>query len=160
MLKYVEGDLFASIKNIPFSEKGGKNIVIAHVVNNQAKMGSGFVIPLMKTFPLLRAKYIDWSLAENRLGQTLFLKYDDGDIANMCAQTLTGKRPLSYNALVHCMEHTARFAKVRGGKIYAPLFGSGLAGGNWEFIEELVRDVWNDIDTTIFYLPGQKPKNL
>lgn len=160
MLKYVEGDLFASVKNLPFSEKGGKNIVIAHVVNNQARMGSGFVIPLMKTFPLLRAKYIEWSLAENRLSQTLFLEYGGIHISNMCAQTLSEQRPLNYSSLVHCMEHTASFARVRGYKVYAPLFGAGLAGGDWAFIKELIDDVWGDIDTTIFYLPGQKPAKI
>ncbi len=160
MLKYIEGDLFASVKNLPFSEKGGKNIVIAHVVNNQSRMGSGFVIPLMKTFSSLRAEYIKWSMEENRLGQTLFLEYDGIHISNMCAQTLGGPRPLNYSSLVHCMEHTANFARVRGSKVYAPLFGAGLAGGNWEFIKALIDDIWGDIDTTIFYLPGQNPKNL
>ncbi len=153
MLNYVEGDLFGAVK-------GQQNIIIAHVVNNQAAMGSGFVIPLMKAFPLLKREYVEWARAENRLGQTLITEQDGLRVSNMCAQILGGERPLHYNKLVHCMEYTGRIATQRGYKIYAPLFGAGLAGGNWEFIEDLVKDVWGDIDTTIFYLPGQKPKNL
>jgi hypothetical protein len=37
--------------------------------------------------------------------------------------------------------------------IYAPKFGSGLAGGNWEFIEELIDEILVDVrDIYIFSL--------
>jgi hypothetical protein len=28
-------------------------------------------------------------------------------------------------------------------EIHAPKFGSGLAGGNWNFISDLIEDIWS-----------------
>ena len=81
----------------------------------------------------------------------------------MVAQTLGGVRPLYYNHLVACMEKVTEC--VLKGKedwpdktirIIAPAFGSNLAGGEWEFIEQLIHDCWIErkIDVTIYYLPG------
>lgn len=54
MIKYVEGDLFEHIKTI------NKRVIIPHVCNSLGKMGSGFVIPLQKHFPLAKELYIKW----------------------------------------------------------------------------------------------------
>jgi hypothetical protein len=35
-------------------------------------------------------------------------------------------------------------------EIHAPKFGSGLAGGNWNFISELINDVWYDLQVYIY----------
>jgi hypothetical protein len=35
-------------------------------------------------------------------------------------------------------------------EIHAPKFGSGLAGGNWNFIENLIEDIWIDIPVYIY----------
>ena len=34
--------------------------------------------------------------------------------------------------------------------IYAPKFGTGHSGGNWRFIEDLIKDTWKDIDVVIY----------
>lgn len=160
-INYIEGDLFANLPN-------DKNVVIAHVCNNKGGWGSGFVIPLAKWNPQTKQEYLDWfNLGDNwdtgaeypttgpfRLGEVQFVKKDNILTANMVAQTLGGVRPLFYNKLVHCMEKVANVAVKRKCEIYAPLFGSGLAGGNWEFIQCLIRDIWlnNDIPVTVFWL--------
>jgi len=41
-------------------------------------------------------------------------------------------------------------------QIHAPLFGSGLAGGNWDFIEELINEIWDGYDITVWQLAGQE----
>jgi hypothetical protein len=66
----------------------------------------------------------------------------------MCAQTLGGYRPLFYNHLAKCMDDLASFITNERdewhdiSEIVCPRFGSGLAGGNAVFIEELIKDCW------------------
>jgi hypothetical protein len=66
-------------------------------------------------------------------------------------------RPLKYPALVAAMQNVARTASdltdlTDGTKveIHAPKFGSGLAGGNWNFICDLITDIW--LDTLNVYI--------
>jgi hypothetical protein len=79
----------------------------------------------------------------------------------MCAQTLGGVRPLSYTHLAICMEEVAYNVKVSVDlkdaeeiEIVCPRFGSALAGGNWEFIKELINDSWvrRGLTVKVFYL--------
>jgi hypothetical protein len=35
-------------------------------------------------------------------------------------------------------------------EIHSPKFGSGLAGGNWNFIEELIKDIWYDCEVFVY----------
>jgi len=86
-------------------------------------------------------------------------------VANMVAQTLGGKRPLYYNHLVRCMTQVATLAGktdlLWAGKtdlhIICPMFGGGLAGGDWRFIHGLIEDTWQReksdlIEVTVYYL--------
>ena len=135
MFRVIKADLFDYVKTV-------KNPCIAHVVNNKRAMGSGFVVPLMQNFPKIRD---DYKAAELELGELQVLKYDNILVANMCAQTLGGHRPLYYNHLVRCMEDLAsgiHFKLYKVDEIVCPRFGSGLAGGNAVFIEELIKDCW------------------
>jgi hypothetical protein len=47
------------------------------------------------------------------------------------------------------------------GQIICPMFGSGLAGGDWNFVEKLIEDCWlrRDIPVTVCYLPQFLPSN-
>jgi hypothetical protein len=161
---YKEGNLFENIK-------GKSNIIICHVANDIGGWGSGFVIPLAKAFPKARQNYLEWfkngtdSMEGSfTIGKTQFVEMDDIVVANMIAQHKTGSPPrcLRYNALAKCMDEVADFATSRSLEIHAPLFGAGLAGGNFAFIAELIEDCWvrKDIPVTIHYLPGEKPESI
>jgi hypothetical protein len=68
-------------------------------------------------------------------------------VANMCAQELGGLRPLHYNYLVKCMEDVEDYvADLQLNdcptEIVTVKFASGLAGGNWDFVSELINDCW------------------
>ena len=113
------------------------------------------------------------------LGQVQLVKVQEEGptiyVANMLAQTLGGSRPVFYNHLARCMDTVAwavqgktvagtsnpLFAHEPEGRIICPLFGSGLAGGDWNFVEELIQDCWvrQGIDVTAFYLPQFLPEN-
>jgi hypothetical protein len=157
MIKYVKGDLFFAVKDLD-------NFVIPHVVNTKGAWGAGFVIPLGNNFPEAKNRYLNVfngqeSEIEEKdlLGKTSFVVLDKKEksfVANMFAQTLGGQRPLFYNHLSKCMDEVAKVAKHDSLEIHAPAFGSNLAGGDWNFIEQLIIDCWikESIDVTIYYL--------
>lgn len=165
-IKYIEGDLFADLPK----EDDGIIRVIPHVVNSWGKWGAGFVVPLGNKFPKARESYLEWhkrkTLPQFELGVCEpVLLADSLYVIHMLAQEgLGGKRPLRYNALVHCLDAVGRFCKGLqqdnedcNVKIIAPAFGAGLGGGDWRVIEPLIHDCWYGLDVTIYYLPGTLP---
>jgi hypothetical protein len=157
-LNYICGDLFETIEELPGERVKIKNetILIPHIVNNKGGWGAGFVIPLGNYFPKAKEDYNKWS---PKLGWVLPSVINNVHVLHMCAQTLGGKRPLYYNALSTCMDKVCRYANTLKKKpiILCPAFGSGLAGGDWNFIEQLIYDCWirqNDYDVIVHYLKG------
>lgn len=181
-IEYIEGDLFNGLTKL----RDTGTVVIAHVCNDKGVMGAGFVMPLERAYPHAKRAYQEWyrgkeikdslcqvtSTGPCQLGQTQFVQVQQGDpphelprviVANMVAQTLGGKRrPLYYNHLVRCMNSVASLVTTQGwfaGKlsIICPMFGGGLAGGDWRFIHELIEDIWQRensdlIKVTVYYL--------
>ena len=163
-IKYVEGDLFKAV------ESKTSPVVIPHVCNDKGGWGAGFVLPLSRHYPLAEEAYRNWASARPGsfipfwMGQTQIVRMEQNPlvvVANMVAQTLGGERPLHYNHLATCMNTVAENARVEAREIMCPMFGAGLAGGDWNFIEQLIVDAWvrEDIPVTVFYLPGMLPKN-
>lgn len=162
MIKYVEGDLFQGINMMD------RPIVIAHVVNNKGGFGAGFVVPLGRRFPKAKESYLQWAKDKSwndvpfLLGKTQIVEVEHSIyVANLTAQTLGGHRPLFYNHLARCMDTVAEFATEVKAQVACPLFGAGLAGGNWNFVEKLIEDCWlkAGIPVTVFYLPQFLPDN-
>lgn len=182
-VKYIEGDLF-----VPLFADNDKEIttVLCHIVNSAGAWGAGFVIPLGKLIPKARKDYLAWARDESdffiigkdeklpfELGRTQFSFSQQKDskqeivVANMLAQVLGGHRPIFYNHLARCMDEVAKFVldtpqsndHVR---LVCPMFGAGLAGGDFNIIEKLIEDCWlrrGVEDITIYYLPGTLPDN-
>lgn len=165
-IHYQEGDIFAAINDT------NKTVVLPHICNCIGAWGSGFVVPLGNTFPQSKEQYLTLchnaqNTGERILGHTQLVTARNEPkviVANMIAQVLGGQRPLRYQYLALCMEFVGRkVCKMMDVdsylQIYAPLFGAGLAGGNWSFIEELIRDCWllPGIPVTIFYMRDRLP---
>lgn len=156
-INYVKGDLFAAIKD------SHDSIIIPHVCNNIGIFGAGFVLPLARAFPSAREEYLKWHREgpDFKLGEIQKVILDNHCIINMVAQQgVGGHRPLKYPALGKCIEAVREVIKSSFvGAIHAPMFGSGLSGGRWEFIEEMIYDSWVSfgIPVTIYYLKGQTP---
>lgn len=160
MIEYHEGDIFASIQEQEMKDDVSI-IFLPHICNNQHAWGAGFVVPLGKTYPRSREDYMKH---QPKMGTTQFSYQPNSKVvvANMVAQTLGGNRPLRYDALVDCMEQVADALAplTNQGQIYCPLFGAGLAGGNWGFIHELIVDCWQKrtyAPVHIFYLKDKCP---
>lgn len=168
-MKFVEGDLFLALEGLNPLDK----VIVPHVCNSHGVMGSGFVVPLAKHYPQVKAAYLEWSQHEEHsevwdesdkfaLGETqIVVAKEKPEIlfANMVAQILGGERPLHYNHLSKCMDYVAYAAKYNKSRIIAPLFGAGLAGGDWKIIEKLIEDCWlrPGLDVTIHYIKTNMP---
>jgi len=156
-LKYRHGDLFA---NIPAEG----TVIVPHICNDVYVMGSGFVVPLKRRWPVVEQKYM---IDKPGLGQVQFVdvhKDDHGKVivANMVAQRSTVRpdnpKPIKYLALAKCMDEVGDLARTENAEIHCPLFGAGLAGGNWDFIEELICELWacgRDLKVVVHQLPGE-----
>jgi hypothetical protein len=130
--------------------------------------GAGFAAAVASKYPIVKENF---HLLGNKavLGQTQFVSvYRDKKFAhqlifaNMIAQNGTiaknNSRPLNYLALAKCMVSVAnQISQIDKNesnvKILAPKFGSGLAGGNWLFIQDLIRDIWGS--NVVFIYTGK-----
>lgn len=166
MINYIEGDLFAGVDTlVHYGHRS--HVVIPHIVNNQGAWG-GFVVPLGKKYPNVQEGYQRDIQCGLKLGETKYFAGQHGEVtvANMCAQTLDPPRPLFYNHLAACMNDVARYSNqlhLLYEKVYivAPMFGSGLAGGDWNIVENLIEDAWvrEGLNVTIYYLKHTLPSN-
>ena len=50
------------------------------------------------------------------------------------------------------LSNTGYLNKSENIEIHCPKFGSGLAGGNWNFISDLIDDVWGRYNVTVHIL--------
>jgi hypothetical protein len=159
-------DIFDNAKNIVFNKHNGSTVIIPHVCNNIGVFNGGFAGAVAENYPIVKENYL---LNTNmKLGNTQFitglksLEYGHELIfANMIAQNgvknKKNYRPLNYTALAYCMSTVKLYLKEYRKKhdnqsiqIHCPKFGSGLAGGNWSFISELIKDTWSDIDVYVY----------
>lgn len=167
--RFMCGDLFEALGS---SKLRKSTVYIPHVVNDQGAWGAGFVVPLKRQFPKAAQAYRDWCdgklqkhIEDPRLGSTQYVAVNEKPkivVCNMMAQTLGGERPLFYNHLAACMQHVAETIQILAepAVIMCPAFGGGLAGGDFNFIVDLIKDTWTDVDipVTVFYLRGLEPR--
>ena len=153
MIKYIRGDLFESNADI-----------IAHGVNCSGGFGSGVAGQMAFIYPQTRTAYLEkynqegWELVDI---QTVPLVDDLGwfngkHIINCATQDEylpRGVRHADYNAIRKAMEEVKAFAKFKGNQSIAmPKIGAGLAGGDWNVIEGILNEVFDDYDVTVYYL--------
>jgi len=166
-IMYTKNNLFEAIDYI-VSNNSSYTIVVPHVCNNINTFGSGFTYHIQKHYPIVKENFHLLG-KKSALGYTQFVEVRHNKkinskiiFANMIAQNGTisksNNRPLNYAALVRCMLDIKRFIDISKSdndsnvEIHAPKFGSGLAGGNWNFIENLIEDIWSDTNVFIYTL--------
>lgn len=168
---YKNQDIFDSIISVIKTSKVTTNIIVPHVCNNVNVFGGGFTGSIDKYFPIVKANY-NMLGNKSKLGYTQFVTAKNNPsnnskiiFANMIAQNKTinknNPRPINYAALMTCMlnvrDQIINLKKDNDSinQIHAPKFGSGLAGGDWKFIEKLIEDIWFDIPVYIYqYSPS------
>lgn len=155
------GDIFAQAEVRLSHGSTGSHVLIPHVCNNVNGFGAGFASDVASRYPVVKQNFHMLG-KDAKLGYVQFVTVKEDPkykyklvFANMIAQngifhSHKNTRPLYYPSLVRCMERVSQYAKelsssTEGSRveIHAPKFGSGLAGGNWYFITDLIDDIWN-----------------
>ncbi len=178
--KYHHSHIFEIIEQRISAGNTGATIFVPHVCNNIDLFGAGFAAQVAERYPDVKANYhmLGKSFLSKNMGYTQILKTKEDPkykhklyFVNMIAQngikSHNNLRPLNYYALVKSMASLAQFIdnntgflnKTESIEIHCPKFGSGLAGGNWSFIEDLIKDIWSKYPTIIYAPPGLVKKS-
>lgn len=167
-------NIFECARNRLFAKENSSTVIIPHVCNNINAFGAGFAGQVAEEFPAVK---INFHMLGNttKLGQVQYVSVaknpthrNEMIFANMIAQNKllshTNPRPLNYGALVHAMTDVKNYIQrikqhnpdIDNIEIHAPKFGSGLAGGNWDFISDLINDIWTNIPVYIYVFGRNK----
>lgn len=163
--------LFENVENIASNTINSTSVIIPHVCNNTNVFGAGFAKAIADIYPEVKYNYhlLGKSFLQQNLGYVQYIDIKSNKIsenkiivANMIAQNglqnSKKHRPLNYGSLTVCMfriknyikELRNHFPDMQNVEIHAPKFGSGLSGGNWHFISELIADIWSDVSVFIY----------
>jgi len=143
-IKYLIGDATAP--------QGNGNKIICHVCNDIGAWGAGFVIAISRKW---KTPEIAYRLKkEYTLGTVDFVRVEnDIIVANMVAQRgimdtqkkgvidAAAEPAIRYGAVRACLAKVNDQAYHTGSTIHMPRIGCGLAGGRWEEIEAIIKDV-------------------
>lgn len=171
--------LFNSIEKRISAANSGCTVFVPHVCNNVDMFGAGFAAQVADKYPSVKANYhmLGKSFLSKNMGYSQIVKVKEDTkykhklyFVNMIAQngirSQNNIRPLNYLGLVKSMVSLSAFIdnntgflnKTESIEIHCPKFGSGLAGGNWLFIQELIKDIWSKYPV-IIYSPPKPNKN-
>jgi len=130
--------------------KTDKPFIIPHVCNNIGAYNAGVAKSIRNKFPEAYDEYIRFN--PKKMGKVNFVvikrKKEDHAfiIANMIAQQgyepTTDERYVNYSDLVSCMKKVRKLAQIFEYDIRTPMFGTGLSGGDWNIIKNLMIDCW------------------
>jgi hypothetical protein len=146
-------------------------VIIPHICNNVGRFGAGFAKAVANKYPDVKMRYKllkgQYNLGDcqfvliNTTGQPIIV------VCNMIAQngliSNSNQSPIKYEALIKCMikvrEYIINTGHIQLASIHCPRFGSGLAGGNWDFIKILIKEIWCDygIPVTVYCLKDPIP---
>jgi len=158
MIRYVTGDATSP------ADDGTK--IIAHVCNDIGGWGRGFVVALSKQWPAPESSYRAWAAKgldlPFELGQVQFVEVnEDTWVANMIGQHKTavidGVPSVRYEAIETALIRVAEFAQSKSASVHMPRIGCGLAGGNWEQVEESILRALceRSVSVTVYDLPNK-----
>jgi len=157
MITYIKGNLFDHIK------KDETNIIL-HICNDRGGWGSGFVMAINKYLGVKPMNSYR-SLKHYNLGEIDIVQVNPTTyVVNMIAQSIPGGvdiplgggnyiyiPPIRYECLRECLYRVksilsqATFVN-KTINLIGPKFGSGLAGGDFNKISEIINEVGLDIN--------------
>jgi len=124
--------------------------IICHQVNCMGKMGAGIALKIRKKWPIVYEDYIEaYNINQLYLGEVILSIIQPGElyIANLCGQYNygTNKRYTEYKAIEKCLMKVSAISNETGLQVYIPKnMGCALAGGNWDIVEGLIKDILHD----------------
>ena len=143
---------------------GAERKLLLQVVNDQATVwGGGFAKQARKKWPAAQAAFAKWAYGRQnlKLGNThSFEVRADLTLVSLVAQHGFGKAThgprLRYGALFAALEKVADAALEQSATVHMPRIGAGEAGGDWNIIDGILREVLisRGIKITIYDLPS------
>lgn len=138
-IKYIKGDA-----TNPQGE--GKHIIV-HICNDKNRWGAGFVLALNKKWSEPERMYRELDETKRQLGYVQYVQVDSNIIVvNMIGQhdikpNSMGVPPIRYSAVKECLQQVDKTAVelFDNATIHMPRIGCGLAGGNWEIMEAVIK---------------------
>jgi O-acetyl-ADP-ribose deacetylase (regulator of RNase III) len=137
MIEYIKGDATEPISD--------NKVIIIHCCNTIGAWGAGFVIALSKKWLAPESEYKQWARdGKLKLGEVQFVKVDnDICVGNMIGQygigyDKEGNPPIRYKAIQECLKKVYEFCIIDNREVHCPKFGAGLAGGDWDKIEQII----------------------
>ena len=166
ILRTVEGDVTNPQRQAP-----NEIALIPHCCNNLGVMGAGVALALKKKWPQTEKDYLNSRYHIGTVSYTCV--YNDTQIhtiiANMVAQdgiiNESNPKPLKYYHLANCMDKVYTFVDAMkldnpdlNVVIHCPEFGGLRAGGNFEFVLELIKEIWIErgVDVVIYEFEADK----
>ena len=148
-------------------------VIIPHCCNNLKIMGAGVAKALRDKWPLVFEVYEKMHALNPlpMLGKVSYAKIDNHlVVANMIGQdgtvSIYNPKPVKYRALANAMFEVVGYIEMIKAQtsnpvvIHACKFGSDLAKGDWNFILELIREIWLDagIDVVVYEFEADENK--
>ena len=170
-IQYTNKNLFQITRDRVTAGNNGCTVFIPHVCNNIDAFGAGFAAQVADKYPIVKADYhmLGKTFLKSNMGHSQFIKvFEDPKyrhklfFVNMIAQNglinKSNPRPLNYVGLVKAMLSVSNYIQNQTGftnnsehvEIHCPKFGSGLAGGNWNFIQDLIEDIWTKYNVFVY----------
>lgn len=157
-MKYITGDLVNSLLSG----------VILQQVNAQNAMGSGFAKAVFDRWPIVKTEFHRWSCTfqrdVDRMGQIQTIQVEPNIwVVNIVGQQFYGRAPTfdgrgrrhtSYDALdigLHRVAEWMAYTPLTSADVHHPAIGSGLGGGHWPVVAELIEHNLG-ADTTLWTL--------
>lgn len=139
------------------SPVGEGNKIIVHVCNDIGGWGKGFVMALSKRWREPETEYRQWAKSGDNfeLGQVQFVLVESNVwVANVIGQRdvrkdSEGNPPVRYDAIGAGLQKVATFAKMHAASVHMPRIGCGLAGGTWDRMEPVIREVLSDVGVEV-----------
>jgi O-acetyl-ADP-ribose deacetylase (regulator of RNase III) len=157
--------MIKTIKGNAVHPEGDGMKIIVHCANNIGAWGAGFVMALSAEWPEPEAQYRSLTKEQLKLGNVQFVKVEDDIlVANLIGQDnikyINNEPPIRYEAIREGLETVKKMCISTNATIHCPQFGSGLSGGSWETIEQIITDVMGeDIDVTVYEYDDKSSPN-
>lgn len=142
------------IKGDATRPRGDGKKIICHICNDIGAWGAGFVLAVSKRWKDPEEAYREMKPKERVLGLVQLVPVeDDITVANMIAQhgisdtrvkgviDIDSQPPIRYYAVRAALAAVNDVAYKTGATLHMPRIGCGLAGGSWNEIEKIIKDV-------------------
>ena len=160
-----KNNIFDICESRVFAKDFGSTVLLPYSCFDHTFIHNGFTKTVADKYPIVKENF-DILSKQRTLGKAQFIevlkdkKYGHSLIlVNMiCQRNNKSRRKINYASLAYCMmsvknkfEQLKKDPEISKVEIHCPKFGTGIVGGNWTFISCLIDDLWNKIDTCVYF---------